>query len=153
MPLHVSSTMCSSSGGQNFVIQHLVSWYQQVKIVLCSIWYHDTSSSKLYYAASGIVIPAGQNSIIQRLVSWYQQVRIVLYSIWYHDTSRSKLCYTASRIMIPAGQNYIIRHLVSWYQKVKIVLYSIWYHDTRCCIIQFWPPDDEHIVLETCRGI
>jgi len=25
--------------------------------------------------------------------------------------------------------------------------------DTRCCIIQFWPHDDEHIVLETCRGI
>jgi len=25
MPLHVSSTMCSSSGGQNFIIQHLVS--------------------------------------------------------------------------------------------------------------------------------
>ena len=25
--------------------------------------------------------------------------------------------------------------------------------DTRCCIIQFWPPDDEHIVLETYRGI
>jgi len=25
--------------------------------------------------------------------------------------------------------------------------------DTRCCIIQFWPPDDEHIVLEACRGI
>jgi len=25
--------------------------------------------------------------------------------------------------------------------------------DTRCCIIQFWPPDDEHIVLETCRGV
>ena len=25
MPLHVSSTMCSSSEGQNFIIQHLVS--------------------------------------------------------------------------------------------------------------------------------
>jgi len=25
--------------------------------------------------------------------------------------------------------------------------------DTRCCIIQFLPPCDEHIVLETCRGI
>ena len=25
--------------------------------------------------------------------------------------------------------------------------------DTRCCLIQFWPPDDDHIVLETCRGI
>jgi len=41
-------------------------------------------------------------------------------------------------------------------QKVKIVLYSLWYRhtyrcdDTRCddtrdCIIQFWPPDDEHM--------
>ena len=27
MPLHVSSTMCSSSGGQNCIIQHLVSSY------------------------------------------------------------------------------------------------------------------------------
>ena len=26
-------------------------------------------------------------------------------------------------------------------------------NNTRCCIIHFWPPDDEHIVLETCRGI
>ena len=25
--------------------------------------------------------------------------------------------------------------------------------DTRCCIIKFSPPDDEHIVLETCRNI
>jgi len=25
--------------------------------------------------------------------------------------------------------------------------------DTRCCVIQFSPPDDEHIVLETCTGI
>jgi len=25
MPLHVSSTMCSSLGGQDFIIQHLVS--------------------------------------------------------------------------------------------------------------------------------
>ena len=25
--------------------------------------------------------------------------------------------------------------------------------DTRCCIIQFLPPVDEHIVLETCRGV
>ena len=24
--------------------------------------------------------------------------------------------------------------------------------DTRCCIIQFWPPDDEHIVLGIRRG-
>ena len=24
---------------------------------------------------------------------------------------------------------------------------------TRCCIVQFWPPDDEHMELETCRGM
>jgi len=27
------------------------------------------------------------------------------------------------------------------------------FDDTRCCIIQFWPSDDEHILLETCRRI
>jgi len=25
--------------------------------------------------------------------------------------------------------------------------------NTRGCIIQFWPSDDEHMVLETCRGM
>ena len=36
-------------------------------------------------------------------------------------------------------------------QEVKIVLYSLWYHytyrcdDTEDCIIQFYPPDDEHM--------
>jgi len=62
-------------------------------------------------------------------------------------------------------------------QEVKIVLYSIWYHHTyrwsprahlctgrpptecdgtRCCIIQFWPPDDEHMCLkhvEACNKL
>ena len=44
-------------------------------------------------------------------------------------------------------------------QGVKIVLYSLWCqhtyrcNDTKCCIIQFWPPDDEHMVLEICRGM
>jgi len=68
---------------------------------------------------------------------------------------------------------YIFRALCAHHQEVKIVLYSIWYHHTcrwlsraqvereresslnhtRCCIIQFWPSDDEYIVHETCRGI
>ena len=25
--------------------------------------------------------------------------------------------------------------------------------DTRGCVMQFWPPDDGHMVLETCRGM
>jgi len=66
---------------------------------------------------------------------------------------------------------YMFRAHSDHHQKAKIVLYSIWYRhtllvvvwctgrppteceDTRCCIIQFWSPDDEHYVLETCRGI
>ena len=69
---------------------------------------------------------------------------------------------------------YMFRALCVHHQGVKIVLYSIWYRhtcrwpsgaevergtatyrcdDTYACIIQFRPPDDEHIVLETCRGI
>ena len=58
-------------------------------------------------------------------------------------------------------------------QEVKIVLYSLWYYhsyrwpshapvhrtatyrcdDTRGCKIQFWPPDDEYMVLEACTGM
>ena len=69
---------------------------------------------------------------------------------------------------------YMFRAPCTHHQEVKIVLYSLWYHhtywwpsgaqiiqplvtyrcdDTRGCIIQFWPPDDEHMVLETCRGM
>ena len=59
---------------------------------------------------------------------------------------------------------YMFRALCAHHQEVKIALYSIFsqtvhgtgtyrFDDTRCCIIQFSPPDDEHIVLETCRRI
>ena len=69
---------------------------------------------------------------------------------------------------------YMFRAPCAHRQEVKIVLYSLWYHhtyrwpyraqpvhgmatyscdDTRGCIIQFCPPDDEHMVLETCRGM
>ena len=39
-------------------------------------------------------------------------------------------------------------------QEVKIALHSLWYHltymcdDTRGRVMQFWPPDDEHIVQQ-----
>jgi len=37
------------------------------------------------------------------------------------------------------------------HMEVKIALHSLWYHhtyrcdDTRGCVMQFWPPDDEHM--------
>ena len=49
---------------------------------------------------------------------------------------RSKLYYTASGISQSA-------HGTATYRC----------DDTRCCIIQFLPHDDEHTVLETCRGM
>ena len=45
------------------------------------------------------------------------------------------------------------------HQEVKIALHNLWYHhtytcdDTRGCVMQFRPPDDEHMLLETCRGL
>ena len=54
---------------------------------------------------------------------------------------------------------YMFRATCAHRQEVKIVLYSLWYHhnyscnDTRGCIIQFLRPDNEHMVLETCRGM
>ena len=66
---------------------------------------------------------------------------------------------------------YMFRTPYSHPQEVKTLLYSLWYHhtyrwssrardhhtyrcnDARDCIIQFWHPDVEHMVLETCRGM
>jgi len=65
------------------------------------------------------------------------------------------------------GENCIIQHLVSshtcrWPSGAQVesglcqpvhrtATYK--FDDTRCCTIQFSPTDDEHIVLETCRGV
>ena len=57
-----------------------------------------------------------------------------------------KLYYTASGIIIPVGGRPVFSqpaHRTATYRC----------DDTRYCIIQFCPPDDEHIALETCRGV
>ena len=54
---------------------------------------------------------------------------------------KPKLYYTASGIMTPIGGRPV--HGTATYKC----------DDIGCCIIQFLPPDDEHMVLETCRGI
>jgi len=38
---------------------------------------------------------------------------------------------------------------VSGHQEQRVV--TDWEDDTRCCINTIQPPDDEHIMLETCR--
>ena len=43
------------------------------------------------------------------------------------------------------------KSFLSQYLTNKIALHSLWYHhtytcdDTRGCVMQFWPPDDEHM--------
>jgi len=54
---------------------------------------------------------------------------------------RPKCYYTVSGIITPIGGRPVYR--TATYMCA----------DTRCCIITFWPPDDEHMVLETCRGM
>ena len=53
----------------------------------------------------------------------------------------SKLCYTASGIITPVGGRPV--HGTATYMCA----------DTRGCKIQFLPPDDERMVLETCKGM
>ena len=80
-----------------------------------------------------------------------------------------KICFTISLFHACT----CFEHHVLIFRMSKIVLYSLCYHDTymwpshapvqgtatyRCgdtrgCIIQFKPPDDELMVLETCRGM
>jgi len=68
-----------------------------------------------------------------------QEAKIVLYSIWYHHIYR-----WPSRAQVE-------RRLVGMQPVHRKATYRC--DDTRCCIIQFWPPDDEHMVLETCGGM
>jgi len=154
--------MCSSSGGQNCITQPLVSSHLHytasgiITPTLHSLWYHHTYitqplvSSHLHYTASGIIKPT-------------------LHSLWYHQTYitqhlvSSHLHYTASGIITPTlhslwyHHTYITQHLVSSHLHytasgiIKPTLHSLWYHhtyrcdDTRGCVMQFWPPHDEHM--------
>jgi len=61
------------------------------------------------------------------------------------------LYYTAFGAITPLGGRPVDRLREVFSQPVqRTSTYRC--DDTRCCIIQFWPPDDEHVVLETCRS-
>jgi len=52
---------------------------------------------------------------------------------------------------------YMFRARCAHRQEVKTILYSIWYHCTcrwsSGAQVERGPPDDEHMMLETCRGM
>ena len=66
-----------------------------------------------------------------------QEVKILLYDLWYHHTAISEWSKITKITKITKIYKY--KHIVA-----------------KLCMrlkIQFWPPDDEHMVLETCRGM
>ena len=68
----------------------------------------------------------------------HQEVRIVLCSLWYHHTYRWLSLAQVERVLSQPV------HGTATYRCDGT---------SRGCIIQFWPPGDERMVLETCRGM
>jgi len=72
---------------------------------------------------------------------------ISVYLTQYLTNLMHKICFAISFISCL----YMFRALCARHQEVKNALHSLWYHhtyrcdDTRGCVIQFWPPDDEHM--------
>ena len=58
-----------------------------------------------------------------------QEAKIVLYSLWYHRTYRWPSCAQVERVLSQP---------VQWTATYR-------FDDTRDCIVQFWPPGDEHL--------
>jgi len=67
-----------------------------------------------------------------------QEVKIVLYSLWYHHSYR-----WLSRAKAERGLDRMAFHPVLSQPVHGTATYRC--DDTRGCIVQFWPPDDEHL--------
>ena len=136
---------------------------------------------KLYYTATGIIThcrwpcdaqvdrrPVHRTATYR--VWWYQMLYNTILTSWWRAEQCSKhveefSCFAnrASQYIILVinqhdAQNlfydkfisclYMFRVPCAHRQEIKIVLYSLWYHHTYRC-----DDDDEHMVLETCRGM
>ena len=66
---------------------------------------------------------------VSSICAHHQEVKIVLHSLWYHHTYRWPSCAQDERGLF------------------QPVLETATYRcaDTRGCVMQFWPPDDEHM--------
>ena len=63
----------------------------------------------------------------------HQEVKIALYSLWYHHTYR-----WLSHAQVESGEGGLLSQPVHGMATYKC-------DDTRGCIMQFLPPDDEHM--------
>jgi len=72
---------------------------------------------------------------------------ISVYLSQYLTNLMHKICFTISFFFMPLHVSSTCAH----HQEVNIALHSLWYHhtymcdDTRGCVMQYWPPDGEHM--------
>jgi hypothetical protein len=79
----------------------------------------------------------------------HQEVKIALRSLWYNHTHRwpsHAEVENGVEVEIEVEAERVLSQPVH-----GMATYTC--DDTRGCIIQFRPHDDEHMVLETCRGM
>ena len=78
--------------------------------------------------------------MFQALYAHHQEAELYFCSIWYRSLSQW-----------PSGAQ-VERELSVLCQPVHGMSTDL-EDDTRCCNSTIEPPDDEHVMLETCRGL
>ena len=63
----------------------------------------------------------------------HQEVKIALHSLWYHHTYR-----WPSRAQVESGHTQLVHETARYHNTYRC-------DDTRGCVMQFSPPDDEHM--------
>ena len=76
-------------------------------------------------------------------------IRLYMFRALCAHNQEVKLYYTASGIIKIIGGRPVHRLRRLPHPVHGTATYK--FDDTRCCIIKFWPPDDEHIVLEISK--
>jgi len=133
MPLHVSSTVV-------LIIRRSKLYYTASGITSLCRWPSDLMHKFLFYNKFIVFL-----YMFRALCAHHQEVKIALYSLWYRHTETSEWS------KVTKIQFYINMSTLHFGNFRPLTCFSVTI--TRCCIMQFRPPDDEHIVLETCRGI
>jgi len=129
----------------------LCAHHQEVKVILYSIWYHHTCrwpsgaqverrvlSQPVHRSReeSSLSLCTGREK--SPLSACTQVERRVLSQPVHRSREESSLSLYTGREKSPLSTCAPDGHLQC--------------DDTRCCIIQFSPPDEEYIVLETCKA-
>jgi hypothetical protein len=123
-----------------YIKAHVSGGWCCIKASYFSVWY-TTTANKIYMIKNQA---EHQNRIypLHSILIRYTVGQTAKLYILTHNWTRFTLSHSNNCFMY-------------WCQYSQPVHRTATYRcdDTRRCIIQFFPPDDEHMVLETCRGL